>query len=124
MHAVEELGSKSFLLKFLEDCDRLPLGSDHPDVACLSLNRPPQHAHIVAMSARHNYDVGRFARLQMSDSFVEVLRDHLLRFRETLAAGIDFSVVDHGDVKTGNSRNFVKACRNMTCAEYIKFCWR
>src|SRR5580765_3675168 len=124
MHPVEELGSKSFLLKFLEDRDRLPFGSDHPDVACRSLNRPPQDAHIIAMSARHNHDVRRFARLQSRCDLVKVLRNYLLRFGKTLAARIDLSVVDHGDVKTGNSGNSVKACSNVTCAKYIKFCWR
>src|SRR5208282_6508133 len=107
-----------------KDCDRLPLRPNHPDVACRSLHRPAQHAHIVAMPTSDDHDVRRLAGRKLRRRLVEIVSDYLLRLGESFPARIGFAIVDHRDVESGNARHLIEAGCHMTCTENVKIRWR
>src|SRR5260370_24757751 len=115
---------KTFGLQLFEDGDRLPLRPNHPYVTRRSLHRPAQHPHIVAVPARDDHDVRRFAGRELRRGLVEIFGDHLLCLGEPFAIRVGLSIIYYGDVKPGNASNFVKACRYVTSAETLKVCWR
>src|SRR6267378_1714664 len=118
------MSRQTLRLQLLEDGDGLPLRTDHPDVACRSLHRPAQHSHIVAVPARYDHDVGRLAGGELRRGFLEIFGDHLLRLGEAFAIRVGLAIIYYRDIEAGNSRNLVKACRYVACAENIKVCWR
>src|SRR5258708_34543315 len=115
---------KTFGLQLFEDGDRLPLRPNHPYVTRRSLHRPAQHPHIVAVSARDDHDVRRFVGRELRRGLVEIFGDYLLGLGETFAVRVGLAIIYHGDVESRDSRNFIKACGYVTCAENIKVCWR
>ena len=58
--------------QFAEDGDGFAVGADHADVARRGLHGPAQNAHVVAMAARGDDDVGRFAGSEFGESLVKV----------------------------------------------------
>src|SRR3981081_1767599 len=106
-------------LQLFEDGDRLPLRPDHPDIARRSLHRPAQHSHIVAVPARDDHDVRRLAGSEVRCRLLEIFGDYLLRLGEAFAVRVCLAIIDPRDIEAGNSRNLVKACGYVTCAENI-----
>ena len=87
-------------------------------------HRPAQNAHVVTMPARHDHDVRRLAGCELRHCLFEIFRQDLLRLGKALAAGIGLAIINYRNIEAGDSRNLVKACSYVTCAENIKFCWR
>src|SRR5437868_11326320 len=75
MHALEALRWDAFSSQFTENRNRLAAGTGHSDVACLRLDRPAQHAHVITMPASDDYDVCRLTRSQVHHGLVEVFGD-------------------------------------------------
>src|ERR1039458_8271907 len=122
--SVKQMCVQTFLLQFFKNGDGLPLRPNHPDVARRSLHRPAQHAHIVTMPAGDDHDVRRLAGRELRRGLVEIFGDDLLRVGKSLAVRIGFAIIHHSDVEPSDTRNLVKTCCYMACAENIKLCWR
>src|SRR6266571_23411 len=60
VNPIEQLRCETLVLQFPKNRDRLPLRSDHTDVACLGLHGPTQDPHVVAVPPRNDHDVGGF----------------------------------------------------------------
>src|SRR5580704_1502271 len=120
VNPVKQMRRHAFLLQRLEDLDHLALGADHADIAGASLHRPAQHAHVVAVTASDNNDVGGLVRLERAGGFVEVERMHFASRRKAFLSGVGGSIVGNDEVKARISGNLAKVYRYMTCTKNIK----
>src|SRR5438094_10545767 len=59
MDALHALARDALFFKLLDDIEYLALAADHGDITRLCAHGPAQHAHIVAVPARHDDDVTR-----------------------------------------------------------------
>ena len=94
-----KMGRKAFFGQLAENGDGLALRADHSDVAGLSLHRPAQHAHVVAMAARNDDDVRRFTGASVAPSRFEVFGDYFFGFGKAFAVGVGVAVIDYGHIK-------------------------
>ena len=74
MHTLEEVGRQTFFLQFLENSNRLALGTYHANVACGSVYRPAQDAHIVAVAAGDDHNVRGLIGRESRHHLVEIFR--------------------------------------------------
>ena len=114
------MGGQTFLLKLFEDGDGLASGSDHADVAGGGLHGPAQHTHIVAMAAGDDDDVGRFVGRDLGHCFFEIFGDDLVGLGETFAVRVGFTVVDDGDIESGDAGDLIEAGGDVTGAEDVE----
>src|SRR6202162_6579808 len=62
----------TFVLQRLENFNHLALGPDHAHVACASLHRPAQKAHVVAMTSGYDDDIGSLIRFKLMNGFLKI----------------------------------------------------
>src|ERR1700745_2421245 len=84
MYAIEQVRGQSLFLQRLEYLNHFALGADHANVAGARLHRPAQDAHIVAMPAGDDHDVGSLVRVELLDGLVEIKGMHLASSGETI----------------------------------------
>ena len=73
MHALEQSLGQAFLHQFAKNRNRLAFRPDHPDVVGQRLDRPAQHSHVIAVAARNDHDIRRFAERKLGHSLIEIL---------------------------------------------------
>jgi hypothetical protein len=110
-------GPDAFLFQFLHHRNRLALAADHGDVARRRIHGPAQHAHIVAMAARHDDHVAGFVDRQLGKT-LRIPRRRLRGFGKALAVGEGLAVIDDGGGENpARSSHLRKALRNVAAAE-------
>src|ERR1700730_4447799 len=57
VHVLETLRGNAFTFERLIHRQHLALAADHTDVMCFSAHSPAEHAHVVAVAARDDYQV-------------------------------------------------------------------
>src|SRR5579871_5852520 len=118
--AFEEAGGETLFLQLAGDGDGLALGPDHADISGLRLHRPAEDAHIVAVAARDDDDVGGFVGREPAHGLVEVFGNHLTGFGETLPVGVGVTVVNDDGVEARHFGSSIEVCGHMAGAKYIK----
>ena len=88
------------------------------------LDRPAQHSHVIAVAARNDHDIRRFAERKLGHSLIEILGDYLFGVREAFAIGVTLAIINDRHVKAGGPRCLVKTMSDVACAENVKLCWR
>src|SRR5271166_1486048 len=120
MNPVKQVCGYSFFQQRLKNLDHLALRSDHADIAGARLHGPAQDAHVVAMAASDDDDVGSLVRFELLDSLVEIQRMNFASGGKAFLGRVGGSVVGNDGVKTGIGCRLTKIGSNVTCAEYIK----
>ena len=77
----------------LDHVDHFALAADHGDVARVGGDRPAQHAHVVAMAARHDDHVAGLVDGQLGEDFFVFLGVDFGGFRKALAVGEALAVI-------------------------------
>ncbi len=75
----------ALFLEFLHHADHFPLAPDHGDVARRRRDRPAQHAHVVAMPARHDNDVTGVPDRELRENLLVLFGVNLVRFGEAVS---------------------------------------
>src|SRR5271165_2238943 len=109
VNTVEKMRRYTFLAQRLEDLHDLTFRTDHAHVAGARLHGPAQDAHIVAMAACDDHDVGRLVRVELLRSLIEIEGVNLAGGGEAFLGGVGGAVVSHHDVKSCARRSLTKA---------------
>src|SRR4029077_19086609 len=120
MNPAEQMSGQALFLQRLKDTDDLALGADHADVARTRLHGPAQDAHVVAVAASDNHNIGRFVGLELPHSLIELERVYFAGGREALLGSVRRTVVGDDNVEAGWDRCPAKIDRHMTCTEKVK----
>jgi hypothetical protein len=107
----------ALLFEFPDHVQYLALAADHGDVAGLGCNRQLEHPHIVAMSASHYDDVAGFIDGQTRKNLFVLVGVNGYGFREALAIGEGFAVIDHNAIETGQGCHLGETLGNVSGAE-------
>ena len=76
VNAVEKMRGHAFFLQSLENLDHFALGADHADIAGARLHGPAEDAHVVAVAAGDDDDVGGLVGIELLRGLVEIERVH------------------------------------------------
>ena len=117
MQALERRARHAFLLQFPDHAEHFALAADHGDVAGRRGDGQLQHAHIVAMAARHDDDVAGFVDGQLGEDVFVLGGVHFVGFGKALAAGESLAVVDHHGGEARQGGHLGQALRNVAGAE-------
>src|SRR6266576_2700753 len=120
MNPVEKMRGQALFLQRLKDTDHLTLGTNHPNVASARLHSPAQDAHVVAVAASDNYDIGRFVGIELPHRLIELECMYLAGGRKAFLGGVRRAVVGDDNVEPGWHRCSTKVDRHMTCTEKVK----
>ena len=119
-YPLEQLRIQSLLLQLFIDRQHFALRSDHPDIARAGLYCPTQDAHVIAMPAGNNHQVGVLVRRDARQRGFEIFCDDLACVWKTLSVGIALAIVDNHHVESRGPRNFIYVVRNVTGAEQVQ----
>src|SRR5580658_805750 len=117
VNALERLARHAFPLQLADDVDHFALAADHGNVARLRGHGQLEHAHIVAVAARHNDHVAALIDDQLGENFFVLFGVYFGGFGETLAVGERLAVVYDHRRESGESGHLGETLRDMPGAE-------
>src|SRR5205807_7714157 len=120
IHAIKKVRREAFAFERLIDGEHFALAADHAQIARLGLHGPGEHAHVVAMPARDDQEIGGGIRLQFGEG-VFITGVDLGRHGEALEVGELLAIVDHTNGEAGGMRSVRHSYRDMPADEYTQY---
>src|SRR5579863_6677730 len=120
MDALEKLRIEAFARELAKHGDGFSLGADHSDVACRCLHCPAQNAHVVAMAASGDDDIGGLGGNQVLQRLIEVFGDDFACIGETLRVGVRLTIVCNDAVEASVASGFKELNGNVPGAKNVE----
>ena len=115
-----QIGARDpFLLQLAHHIQHLALAADHGDITRRGRDRQLQHAHVVAMPARHDDHIAGFVDREPRKNLFVLGGMHIRGFGKSLAVGKGLAIVDDDRSESGQCRNLREALRDMSRAKDV-----